>query len=51
MPPIKSGHIRYDSVTDGNDMYVVYSNPKAYPMYYIYFRWNPQERILILIRD
>ena len=41
MPPIKnhSEGIRFDSVSDNKkSMYVVYSNPKAYPMYYIYFK-------------
>ena len=37
MPPLKSAHqnIRFDSVTDSTQMYIVYSNAKAYPLYYI----------------
>mmetsp|Transcript_33237 Transcript_33237/g.50960 ORF Transcript_33237/g.50960 Transcript_33237/m.50960 type:complete len:187 (-) Transcript_33237:24-584(-) len=29
---------RYDSVTDGASQYVVYSNSKAYPQYYVVFQ-------------
>ena len=37
MPPLKSAdqNIRFDSVTDNTQMYIVYSNAKAYPLYYI----------------
>ena len=40
MPPLKPDGTRYDSVTDKKNMYIVYTNPKAYPVYYIYFTWN-----------
>ena len=37
MPPLKdaSQNTRFDSVTDNTQMYIVYSNAKAYPLYYI----------------
>ena len=40
MPPLISeeGHARYDSVSDGHRMVVVYNNSKAYPSYYLYFK-------------
>ena len=38
MPPLKENGVRYDSVTNYSDMYVVYSNCKAYPMYYVTFK-------------
>ena len=38
MPPMQPGtNVRYDSVSDLVSMYVVYSNAKAYPMYYVKF--------------
>lgn len=38
-PPMKpDGVTPYDSVTDRTKMYVVYSNEKAYPAYYVKYR-------------
>ena len=36
--PGPGSDIRYDSVTDGSSMYIVYSNQKAYPQYYVVFK-------------
>ncbi|MDR3548720.1 MAG: hypothetical protein P4M11_10735 [Candidatus Pacebacteria bacterium] len=33
MPPIRIGNIRYDSVRNKGDMYIVYNNEKSYPAY------------------
>lgn len=38
-PPMKpDGITMYDSVTDNTRMYVVYSNEKSYPAYYVKFK-------------